>query len=43
MSKEKKKSVIVIKDGNLIDGTGAKPLKNSVIVVEGTRITAVGK
>ena len=43
MSKEKKRSLIVIRGGNLLDGTGAKPLKNSVVIVEGTRIIAVGK
>ena len=43
MSKKRKRKIIVIKGGNLIDGTGAKPKKNSVIVVEKTRITAVGK
>lgn len=43
MSKRGKKKIIVIEGGNLIDGTGAKPKKNSVVVVEGTRIKAVGK
>ena len=43
MSKKGKRRIIVIKGGNLIDGTGAKPKKNSVVVVEGARITAVGK
>ena len=43
MSKKAEKEIIVIKGGNLIDGTGAKPLKNSVVVIEGARITAVGK
>lgn len=43
MSKKAEKKILVIKGGNLIDGTGAKPLKNSVIVVEGARITSVGK
>lgn len=43
MSKRGKKRIIVIEGGNLIDGTGAKPKKNSVVVVEGTRIKAVGK
>ncbi len=42
MSKSGKK-IIVIEGGNLIDGTGAEPKKNSVVVVEGTRIEAVGK
>ncbi len=43
MSKKGKRKLIVIKGGNLIDGTGVKPRKNSVIVVEGARIKAVGK
>lgn len=43
MSKKAEKEIIIIKGGNLIDGTGAKPLKNSVVVIEGARITAVGK
>lgn len=43
LSKNSKKEILVIKGGNLIDGTVAKPIKNSVIVVEGARITAVGK
>ena len=38
-----KRRMIVIKGGTLIDGTGAKPKKDSVIVVENTRIKAVGK
>ena len=33
----------VIKGGTLIDGTGKSPLKDSVIVVEGSRITSVGR
>jgi imidazolonepropionase-like amidohydrolase len=43
LSKKEKQKIIVIKGGNLIDGTGAKPKKNSVVVVEGKRIKAVGK
>lgn len=43
MSKKAEKEIVVIKGGNLIDGTSAKLLKNSVIVVEGARITVVGK
>ena len=34
---------LVIKGGTLIDGTGRPPLANSVIVIEGDRITAVGE
>jgi imidazolonepropionase-like amidohydrolase len=43
MSKEKKKRVTVIKGGNMIDGTGAKPLKDAVILIEEAKIAAVGK
>jgi len=43
LSKKEKRKIIVIKGGNLIDGTGAKPKKYSVVVVEGKRIKAVGK
>ncbi len=35
--------VIVIEGGTLIDGEGGPPVENSVIVVTGNRITAVGK
>ena len=34
--------VTAIRAGTLIDGTGAAPVKNAVIVVQGDRITAVG-
>lgn len=43
MSKKGKRKITVIRGGNLIDGTGAKPKKDSMIIVEGTRIKAVGK
>jgi imidazolonepropionase-like amidohydrolase len=33
----------VFKGAELIDGTGAPPIKKSVLVIEGDRITAVGK
>lgn len=42
MGKKGKRKITVIRGGNLIDGTGANPKKNRV-VVEGTRIEAVGK
>lgn len=32
----------VIRAGTLIDGTGAAPIRNAVIVIQGDRITAVG-
>jgi imidazolonepropionase-like amidohydrolase len=35
-------SITVIRAGTLIDGTGAAPVKNAVILVQGDRITAVG-
>jgi imidazolonepropionase-like amidohydrolase len=43
VSKKTPEKIFVIKGGNLIDGTGVRPLKNSVVVIEGARITAVGK
>lgn len=43
MSEKSKKEILIIKNGNLIDGTGAKPVRNSVILVENARITAVGR
>ena len=35
--------VLVLEGGTLIDGTGRSPITDSVIVVEGTRIKAVGR
>jgi imidazolonepropionase-like amidohydrolase len=35
-------AVTVLKGARLIDGTGAPPLENAVIVIKGTKITAVG-
>jgi imidazolonepropionase-like amidohydrolase len=40
---QRKKLITVIKGGNLIDGTGAKPKKDAIVVVEEKRILAVGK
>lgn len=34
--------VLVLRGGTLIDGTGRRPIADAVVVVEGTRITAVG-
>jgi len=34
--------ITAIRTGTLIDGTGAAPLKNAVIVIQGERITTVG-
>jgi imidazolonepropionase-like amidohydrolase len=35
-------TVIAVRAGTLIDGTGATPVRNAVILVQGDRITAVG-
>ena len=35
--------VLVIQGGTLVDGNGGAPVPNSVIVVTGNRITAVGR
>ena len=35
--------VLVIQGGTLIDGNGGAPVQNSVIVIQGNRITAVGR
>lgn len=37
------KNVLVIKGATLIDGTGAKPVKDAVVVVEDSKIVDVGK
>src|SRR3979409_2660604 len=34
--------ITAIRAGTLIDGTGAAPVRNAVILVQGDRITAVG-
>ena len=36
-------SAIAIIGGTLIDGNGSHPLQNSVVIVEGDRIRAVGQ
>jgi len=36
-------SVKVIEGGKLVDGTGADPISDSVVVIEGKKIVAVGK
>ena len=36
------KGVVALRAARLIDGTGAAPIKNAVILVQGDRITAVG-
>ena len=35
--------ITVIRGGTLIDGTGKSPLKNCLVIVEGSKITAVGE
>ena len=35
-------SILVLEGGTLIDGTGAPPINDAVVVVEGSRIQAVG-
>lgn len=42
MSKKEKK-MTVIRGGNLIDGTGAKPKKNSIVLIEDGKIKDVGR
>src|SRR5437660_2576196 len=36
-------TVLVLRGGRLIDGTGRAPVEKSVIVIEGTKITQVGE
>src|SRR5271154_4611990 len=36
-------SALVIEGGTLIDGNGGAPLKDSVIVIEGNKITSVSR
>src|SRR5713226_6895425 len=36
-------SALVIQGGTLIDGNGGAPLANAVVVIQGNRITAVGR
>ncbi|MBI2848128.1 MAG: amidohydrolase family protein [Chloroflexi bacterium] len=43
MVKKKEASVKAIKGGMLIDGTGAEPIRNATVVIEGSKIKAVGK
>lgn len=39
---QKGKGVVVLKAAQIIDGTGAEPIKNGLIVVTDNRITAIG-
>ncbi len=43
MSKKERKKLVVIEGGTLIDGTGDKPIEDSVVVIEGERISTVGE
>ncbi len=40
---QQQQQVLVIQGGTLIDGNGGAPVQNSVIVITGNRITAVGR
>jgi imidazolonepropionase-like amidohydrolase len=42
LAAQQSKPVTAIRAGVLIDGTGAAPVRNAVIVVQGDRITAIG-
>jgi imidazolonepropionase-like amidohydrolase len=42
LSAQQTPTVTAIRAGTLIDGTGAAPVKNAVILIQGERITAVG-
>jgi len=37
------KKIIVIKGGRLIDGTGAAPIENAVVIIEGNKIRSAGR
>ena len=37
------RKVVAMVGGTLVDGFGSTPLRNSVILIEGERITAVGQ
>lgn len=43
MSEDEKKSVLLIKGGTLIDGTGAPPVRDCDVLIEGKNIKSVGK
>ncbi|MEO6588419.1 MAG: amidohydrolase family protein [Pyrinomonadaceae bacterium] len=42
LGEQKGKGVVVLKAAQIIDGTGAEPIKNGLIVVTDNRITAIG-
>jgi imidazolonepropionase-like amidohydrolase len=37
------KAITVVKAGLLYDGTGAEPLENAIVIIEGNKIISVGK
>ena len=37
------KNITIITNGRIIDGTGADPIENATVVIEGSKIRAVGK
>lgn len=43
MAEEKETEIKVIKGGRLIDGTGAEPTEDATVIIEGSKIKAVGK
>jgi len=43
MDNEEKTHIRVIRAGMLIDGTGAEPVQDATVVIEGSKIEAVGK
>jgi imidazolonepropionase-like amidohydrolase len=43
MSKKERKKLVVIEGGTLIDGTGGRPIEDSVVVIDGERIGAAGE
>ena len=43
VSAQGQQNALVVQGGTLIDGNGGPPLANSVIVIQGNRITAVGR
>src|SRR5450755_3256729 len=43
LAHSQQQNALVIQGGTLIDGNGGPPIANSVIVIQGNRITAVGR
>ena len=42
-SQERNSHLIVLVGGTLIDGVGGTPIKDTVVVIEGNRISSLGK